>query len=89
MTVTVSIADLSARQTKRLGEFLANMNVQRAQQGKVPFSDLNAWATSEINDRIADHIRTFDVIEGQIVQEAYVNANNTAQAAVKTALGLP
>jgi 3-hydroxyacyl-CoA dehydrogenase len=89
MTVTVTVTDLTARQTKRLGEFLANLNIQRVQQGKAPFATIDAYAADYMQEWLTGNIRTFDIVDGDLVREAYIAANNAAQATVKTTLGLP
>jgi len=89
MIVTVAVTDLTTRQTKRLAEFLANLNVQRVAQGKAPFPTVDAYAADYMQEWLTGNIRTFDLVDGDMVREAYINANNTTQAAVKTTLSLP
>lgn len=89
MIITVSVTDLSARQTKRLAEFLQNLNIQRVQQGKAPFSTYNEYCVDYLTEWTNGQVRSFDIIEGDIVREAYINASNANQNTVKTTLGLP
>jgi hypothetical protein len=89
MIVTVAVTDLTTRQTKRLAEFLANLNIQRVQQGKAPFSTYNDYCVDYLTQWTTDHVRNFDVVEGELVKEAYINASNANQTSVKTTLGLP
>lgn len=89
MDIAVTITGTTARQDKKLAEFLADLNVQRQAQGKPPYASVDAWAISFLNDQIDANIRSFEVIEGNIIKEAFIAAGNATQSAVKTALGLP
>lgn len=89
LTVAVTVSGQTTNQTKRLAEFLANQNIQRVQQGKAPFSDINAYSVDHMTEWLLGNVRSFDIIEGDLVREAYIATSNANQNAVKTTLGLP
>jgi hypothetical protein len=88
MDIAVTITNTTARQDAKLAEFLADLNVQRQGQGLPPYATVQAWAVAELEARVAANIRSFEVIEANIVKEAYIAAGNATQSAVRTALGL-
>jgi hypothetical protein len=87
--VAVTITGTTPKQQEKLAEFLSDLNVQRVNQELPPYPTVEAWASDFVYDQIKANIRSFELIEGNMVREAYIAADDTVQGQVRTLLDIP